>query len=43
MIKTVVSFGGLAQAGAMAGAEFVGILVAMLVVNGILGTEGQKS
>ncbi|KAB1214636.1 hypothetical protein CJ030_MR5G002867 [Morella rubra] len=42
-IETAVSFGGLAQAGAVAGAEFVGILVATSIVNGILGPEAQKS
>ncbi|VVA09628.1 PREDICTED: unknown [Prunus dulcis] len=38
-VEAVVSFGGLAQAGAVAGAEVVGILVATSVVNGILGPE----
>lgn len=33
---------GLAQAGAVAGAELVGVLVASTVVNGILGPEAQK-
>jgi hypothetical protein len=42
-IETAVSFGGLAQAGVVAGAEVVGILVATSIVNGILGPEGQKS
>ncbi|OAY33872.1 hypothetical protein MANES_13G132100v8 [Manihot esculenta] len=44
-IEEAVSFGGLAQAGAVAGAEVVGVLVATSVVNGILGSEakGQKS
>ncbi|KAI8029432.1 hypothetical protein LOK49_LG01G03398 [Camellia lanceoleosa] len=42
-IESALRFGGLAQAGAVAGAEFVGILVATSVVNGILGPEGQKS
>ncbi|CAN4079600.1 unnamed protein product [Withania somnifera] len=42
-IESTVSFGGLAQAGAVAGAEFVGVLVAGAVVNGILGPEAQKS
>lgn len=42
-IESTVSFGGLAQAGAVAGAEFVGVLVAGAVVNGILGPEPQKS
>lgn len=38
-VEVAVSFGGLEQAGAVAGAEFVGILVATSVVNGILGPE----
>ncbi|XP_004232074.1 uncharacterized protein [Solanum lycopersicum] len=42
-IESTVSFGGLAQAGAVAGAEFVGVLIAGAVVNGILGPEPQKS
>ncbi|XAR73929.1 hypothetical protein NMG60_11008062 [Bertholletia excelsa] len=42
-IESAVSFGGLAQAGVVAGAEFVGVLVATSVVNGILGPEAQKS
>ncbi|KAK2986486.1 hypothetical protein RJ640_012166 [Escallonia rubra] len=42
-IETAVSFGGLAQAGVVAGAEVVGILVATSVVNGILGPEAQNS
>jgi len=42
-IEGAVSFGGLAQAGAVAGAEVFGILVATAVVNGILGAEAQKS
>ncbi|GFQ00709.1 hypothetical protein PHJA_002214800, partial [Phtheirospermum japonicum] len=42
-IETVVSFGGLAQAGAVAGAEVVGALITTSVVNGILGPETQKS
>ncbi|KAM3363589.1 hypothetical protein P3S68_018443 [Capsicum galapagoense] len=42
-IDSTVSFGGLAQAGAVAGAELVGVLVAGAVVNGILGPEAQKS
>ncbi|KAK7367481.1 hypothetical protein VNO80_09493 [Phaseolus coccineus] len=42
-IEGAVSFGGLAQAGAVAGAEAFGILVATAVVNGILGAEAQKS
>ncbi|XP_030462626.2 LOW QUALITY PROTEIN: uncharacterized protein LOC115682527 [Syzygium oleosum] len=42
-IEAAVSFGGLAQAGAVAAAEVVGVLVATSVVNGILGPEGQRS
>nr|GMD53954.1 uncharacterized protein LOC109189255 [Ipomoea batatas] len=42
-IETAASFGGLAQAGAVAAAEFLGILVATSIVNGILGPEAQKS
>ncbi|KAF7809774.1 synechocystis YCF37-like protein [Senna tora] len=42
-ISSAVSFGGLAQAGVVAGAEFLGILVATAIVNGILGPEAQKS
>ncbi|KAI4327523.1 hypothetical protein L6164_019972 [Bauhinia variegata] len=42
-ISSAVSFGGLAQAGAVAGAEVFGVLVATAIVNGILGPEAQKS
>ncbi|KAE9445287.1 hypothetical protein C3L33_22815, partial [Rhododendron williamsianum] len=42
-IESTVSFGGLAQAGAVAAAEVVGVVAATSVVNGILGPEGQKS
>ncbi|XP_020217648.1 uncharacterized protein LOC109801074 [Cajanus cajan] len=42
-VVEAVSFGGLAQAGAVAGAEVLGVLVATAVVNGILGPEAQKS
>lgn len=42
-IESALSFNGLAQAGAVAGAEVVGVLVASSIVNGILGPEGQKS
>uniref|UniRef100_A0A803PF62 Uncharacterized protein n=1 Tax=Cannabis sativa TaxID=3483 RepID=A0A803PF62_CANSA len=42
-IETAVSFGGLAQAAAVAGAEVLGVLVATSVVNGILGPEPNKS
>ncbi|KAK7858719.1 uncharacterized protein LOC112038057 [Quercus suber] len=41
-IEAEVSFGGLAQAGAVAGVEVVAILVATSIVNGILGPEAQK-
>ncbi|XWS33698.1 hypothetical protein CRYUN_Cryun22dG0105300 [Craigia yunnanensis] len=42
-IESAVSFGALAQAGAVAGAEFLGVVVATSIVNGILGPETQKS
>ncbi|KAL6956578.1 hypothetical protein U1Q18_040660 [Sarracenia purpurea var. burkii] len=42
-IESAVSFGGLAQAGAVAGVEAIGVLVATSVVNGILEPENQKS
>ncbi|EEF40065.1 uncharacterized protein LOC8260577 [Ricinus communis] len=42
-IEEAVSFGALAQAGAVAGAEIFGVLVATSVVNGILGPEAQRS
>ncbi|XP_021300833.1 uncharacterized protein LOC110429231 [Herrania umbratica] len=42
-IESAVSFGALAQAGAVAGAEFLGVVVATSIVNGILGPEAQKS
>lgn len=42
-ISDAVSFGGLAQAGAVVGAEVFSVLVATAVVNGILGPEAQKS
>ncbi|XP_057977951.1 uncharacterized protein LOC131164633 [Malania oleifera] len=42
-VETAISFGGLAQAGAVAGTEAVGILAATSLVNEILGPEGQKS
>ncbi|XP_050113819.1 uncharacterized protein LOC126592101 [Malus sylvestris] len=38
-VEAALSFGGLAQAGAVAGAEVVGVLVATSVVSGILGPE----
>ncbi|WCJ31014.1 hypothetical protein M5689_012533 [Euphorbia peplus] len=40
-IEGAVSFGGLAQAGTVAGAEVLAVVVASAVVNGILGPEGQ--
>ncbi|KAK7307587.1 hypothetical protein VNO77_40784 [Canavalia gladiata] len=42
-ISSAVSFGDLAQAGVVAGAEALGVLVALAVVNGILGPEAQRS
>ncbi|KAL3833401.1 hypothetical protein ACJIZ3_008137 [Penstemon smallii] len=42
-IETAVSFSGLAQAGVVAGAEVIGVLITTSVVNGILGPEPQKS
>ncbi len=42
-IEGAVNFGGLAQAGVVAGAEVVGVLVATSIVNGILEPESQKS
>ncbi|XP_050205223.1 uncharacterized protein LOC126655210 [Mercurialis annua] len=42
-IEEAVKFGGLPQAGAVVGAEFIGVLVASSIVNGILGPEAQKS
>lgn len=42
-IETALSFDGLTQAGAVAGAEVLGVLVATSIVNGILGPEAQKS
>ena len=42
-IESAVSFGALAQAGAVAGAEFLGVVVATSIVSGILGPEAQKS
>ncbi|XVF17787.1 hypothetical protein REPUB_Repub10bG0153800 [Reevesia pubescens] len=41
--ESAVSFGALAQAGAVAGAEFLGVVVGTSIVNGILGPEAQKS
>lgn len=42
-IGTAGSFGGLTQAGLVAGAEVLGVLIATSVVNGILGPEAKKS
>lgn len=42
-IEAAVSLNGFTQAGAVAGAEVVGVLVATSVVNAILGPEAQKS
>lgn len=42
-IETVLAFGGLAQAGVVAGAEVLGVIIASSIVNGILGPEAQKS
>lgn len=41
-IETVLGLGGLAQAGVVAGAEAVGVVVATSIVNGILGPEAQN-
>ncbi|XP_057529112.1 uncharacterized protein LOC130807791 [Amaranthus tricolor] len=37
------SFGGFAQAGVVAGAEVFGVVIATSIVNGILGSDPQKS
>ncbi|XP_057770000.1 uncharacterized protein LOC130989868 [Salvia miltiorrhiza] len=42
-IETVLAFGGLAQAGVVAGAEVLAVVIASSIVNGILGPEAQKS
>ncbi|CAH2061340.1 unnamed protein product [Thlaspi arvense] len=42
-VVTAVSYNGITQAGGVVVAEFVGVLVATSVVNGILGPEAQKS
>ncbi|CAH9084244.1 unnamed protein product [Cuscuta europaea] len=42
-IEAAVSFGALAQAVVVAGAELIAILIATSVVNGILGPEPKKS
>ncbi|KAI4330324.1 hypothetical protein MLD38_028622 [Melastoma candidum] len=42
-VEEAVSFGGYAQAGAVAAAEVFGVVVATAIVNGILGPEGQRS
>uniref|UniRef100_A0A7N0RBP5 Uncharacterized protein n=1 Tax=Kalanchoe fedtschenkoi TaxID=63787 RepID=A0A7N0RBP5_KALFE len=41
--STTTGFGPFAQAGAVAAAEVLGVLVATSIVNGILGPEAQKS
>ncbi|KAL1538921.1 hypothetical protein AAHA92_27608 [Salvia divinorum] len=42
-LETVLAFGGLAQAGVVAGAELLGVVIATSIVNGILGPEARKS
>lgn len=42
-IESSVAFGALAQAGAVAGAELLGVVVATSIVNGILGADPRKS
>lgn len=42
-VETVLAFGGLAQAGVVAGAEVVGVVIATSVVNAILSPAAQKS
>lgn len=42
-IEGAISLGALAQAGVVAGAEFLGVVVATSIVNGILGPDAQKS
>ncbi|CAL0314428.1 unnamed protein product [Lupinus luteus] len=42
-VSSAVNFGGLAQAGVVAGAEFLGVLVALGAANDILGSEAQRS
>lgn len=42
-VSSVVSFGGLEQAGIVAGAEVLGVLVATTLVSSILGPEAQRS
>ncbi|XP_047953170.1 uncharacterized protein LOC125199026 [Salvia hispanica] len=42
-LETVLAFGGLAQAGVVAGAELLGVIIATSIVNGILGPEARKS
>ncbi|PPD88810.1 hypothetical protein GOBAR_DD14216 [Gossypium barbadense] len=42
-IESAVGFGALAQAGAVAGAEFLGVVVATSIVNGVLAAEAPKS
>ncbi|KAE8727144.1 hypothetical protein F3Y22_tig00005929pilonHSYRG00266 [Hibiscus syriacus] len=42
-IESAVSFGALAQAGTVAGAEFLGVVLATSIVNGILAADAPKS
>lgn len=42
-IESAVGFGPLAQASAVAGAEFLGVVVATSIVNGVLAAEAPKS
>ncbi|KAE8665933.1 hypothetical protein F3Y22_tig00112523pilonHSYRG00154 [Hibiscus syriacus] len=42
-IESAVSFGALAQAGTVAGAEILGVVVATSIVNGILAADAPKS
>ncbi|KAE8697338.1 Cold acclimation protein WCOR413 family [Hibiscus syriacus] len=42
-IESAVSFSALAQAGTVAGAEFLGVVVATSIVNGILSADAPKS
>ncbi|KAB2036691.1 hypothetical protein ES319_D03G019200v1 [Gossypium barbadense] len=42
-IESSVTFGALVQAGAVAGAELLGVVAATSFVNGILGADPQKS
>lgn len=42
-IEAEIRVSAVAQAGAVAGAEVLGVLIATSIVNGILGPEAQKS